>query len=49
MPGPPTSNYQYFCSRFLKIYFLDLLYSRAHIFRTLFNIQAGEGSCLDGT
>ena len=37
-----------FGSRFLKIYFLDLIFSRAHISRTLFNIQAGEGSSLDG-
>ena len=28
--------------------FLDLLFSRAHILRTLFNIHADEGSCLDG-
>ena len=35
-------------SRFLKIYFLDLLFSRAHILRALLNIQAGEGSHLDG-
>ena len=34
--------------RFLKIYFLDLLFSRANTFRTLFNIQAGEGSHFDG-
>ena len=37
-----------FDSRFLKIYFLDLLFSRAHIVRTLLNIQAKEGSYLDG-
>ena len=37
-----------FGSRFLKIYFLNLLLSRGHILRTLFNIQAGKGSCLDG-
>ena len=47
MPGTPTSHYLYFGSRFLKIYFLDLLAGRAHILGTLFNIQAEEGSCLD--
>ena len=35
-------------SRFLKMFFPDLLFSRAHILRTVFNIQPGEGSCLDG-
>ena len=33
-------------SRFSQIYFLYLLFGRAHILRTLFNIQAGEGSYL---
>ena len=37
-----------FASRFLKIYFRDLLISRAYILGTSLNIQAGEGSCLDG-
>ena len=37
-----------FGTRFLRIYFVDLLFGRAHILRTLSNIQAGEGSCLDG-
>ena len=36
-----------FGSRFLKIYLLELLFSRAHILRTLFNIQVGEGSYVD--
>ena len=35
-------------SRFLKVYVLDLLFSRARISRTLLTFQAGEGSCLDG-
>ena len=48
MPGTPTQIINKFGSRFLKIYLLDLLSGRAHILRTLFNIQAGEGSCLDG-
>ena len=37
-----------FVSRILKD-LLDLLFSRAHLLRTLFNIQAEEGSCSDGT
>ena len=35
-----------FGSRILKD-LLDLLFGRAHLLRTLFNIQAREGSCLD--
>ena len=35
-------------STFWKIYFVGLSFSRAYILRTSFNIQAGEGSCLDG-
>ena len=30
-----------------KIYFLNLLFGRAHMLRTLFTIQAGEGSHLN--
>ena len=41
------SQYEYFGSRSLKIHFPDLLFTRARILGTLFNIQAGEGSCLD--
>ena len=37
-----------FDSRFLKIHFLVLFYSRAHILRTLFNIRDEEDSYLDG-
>ena len=47
MPGSPTSHHWYFGSRFLKIYISDLIFSRAHILRTLLNIQAGEGPWLD--
>ena len=36
-----------FGSRFSKIYFPDLFSRRAHMLRTLFNIQAGEGSYLE--
>ena len=35
-------------NRFLKMFFSDLLFSRTHTLRTVFNIQPGEGSCLDG-
>ena len=38
-----------FGSRFLKIYLLELLFSKVPILRTPFNIQAGECSYLDGT
>ena len=30
------------------MFFPDLLFGRAHILRTVFNIQPGEGSCLVG-
>ena len=32
----------------LKIYFPGLLFSRAHILRTLLNIHRRQGACLDG-
>ena len=35
-------------SRFLTIYFLDLLSGRAPILRTFFSIHAGKGFCSDG-
>ena len=48
-PGTQTSQIiSTFGSRILMIYSLDLLFSTAHILRTLFNIRAGEGSYLDG-
>ena len=37
-----------FSSRFLKTCFLDILFSRAHILRTLFIFRLENGSCLDG-
>ena len=33
--------------RFLKMFSPDLLFSRVHTLRTVFNIQPGERSCLD--
>ena len=50
MPGTPTSHYtiiNIFASRTSED-ILDLLFRRAHLSRTLFNIQAGEGSYLVG-
>ena len=49
MPGPPTSHIVNIVgSRFLKICFLDLVFSTVHILRTLFDMQVGEGSYLEG-
>ena len=32
------------CERAFRV----IIFNRAHILRTLFNIQSGEGFCLDG-
>ena len=51
MPGTLTCHHYYydnFGSRLLKIHSLDSSFNGAHILRTLFNIQAREGSSLDG-
>ena len=50
MPGTPISHYTTI-SIFVSGIFKDLLnslFSRAYLSRILFNIQAGEGSYLDG-
>ena len=47
MPGTPTFHRKYFQQWIQKIYFLQLLFDRAHILRTLIDIEAGEGSCLE--
>ena len=41
----PTFKLKQLCK---YLYNPDLLFSRAHIFRTLFNIRIGGGSYLDG-
>ena len=49
MLGTTKSYHHFFCSRFLKTYFLDILFSTAHILsKYLIHTQAGESSCLDG-
>ena len=48
MAGISTSHYKYFWRQIFIIYFLDLLLSRTHTLKALFNIQAVEGSCLIG-
>ena len=47
--GTSASHHKYFGSRFLNISLKYLLFSRPHMLKALFNIQAGEGSYLDGS
>ena len=49
VPGTPSSHYtiiSIFASRIFKD-LLDFLFSRAHLSRARFNVQAREGSYLD--